>query len=105
LTVAALTRLRARTCILDGEAVVCGDDGLALFELVRHWRNAGVSHGFGEFLGINVHLGCDSNASRSAANRSRSCFASRTRLSVMRFLCAILAWKAGRLPSMELPPR
>jgi hypothetical protein len=39
LIVDALERLRARTCILDGEAVVCGGDGLALFELVRHWRN------------------------------------------------------------------
>jgi ATP-dependent DNA ligase len=34
-----LARLRARTCILDGEAVACGENGLALFELVRHWRN------------------------------------------------------------------
>ncbi len=35
----ALARLRARTCILDGEAVASGNDGIALFELVRHWRN------------------------------------------------------------------
>jgi ATP-dependent DNA ligase len=35
----ALSRLHSRSCIIDGEAVVCGDDGLALFELVRHWRN------------------------------------------------------------------
>jgi ATP-dependent DNA ligase len=28
LIVDALERLRARTCILDGEAVACGDDGL-----------------------------------------------------------------------------
>jgi bifunctional non-homologous end joining protein LigD len=34
-----LERLRARSCILDGEAVACGEDGIALFELVRHWRN------------------------------------------------------------------
>jgi ATP-dependent DNA ligase len=39
LIVEALARLRARTCILDGEAVACGENGLALFELVRHWRN------------------------------------------------------------------
>jgi hypothetical protein len=39
LIVEALARLRARSCILDGEAVACGDDGIALFELVRHWRN------------------------------------------------------------------
>jgi bifunctional non-homologous end joining protein LigD len=39
LIVDALAQLRAQTCILDGEAVACGDDGIALFELVRHWRN------------------------------------------------------------------
>jgi len=39
LIVDALAQLRARTCILDGEAVACGEDGIALFELVRHWRN------------------------------------------------------------------
>jgi bifunctional non-homologous end joining protein LigD len=39
LIVEALERLRASTCILDGEAVACGEDGIALFELIRHWRN------------------------------------------------------------------
>jgi hypothetical protein len=39
LIVEALAGLSVRTCILDGEAVSCGDDGIALFELVRHWRN------------------------------------------------------------------
>jgi bifunctional non-homologous end joining protein LigD len=33
--------LRSRSCILDGEAVACGDDGIPLFELVRRWRNGG----------------------------------------------------------------
>src|ERR1700732_3246617 len=31
----ALDRLRARACIIDGEAVACGDDGIALFERIR----------------------------------------------------------------------
>ena len=31
LLVEALARLRARSCIIDGEAVVCGEDGIALF--------------------------------------------------------------------------
>jgi bifunctional non-homologous end joining protein LigD len=34
-----VAQLRAQTCILDGEAVACGDHGIAVFELVRHWRN------------------------------------------------------------------
>src|ERR1700719_3205755 len=35
--VAALARLRSRSCIIDGEAVACGDDGIACFELIRRW--------------------------------------------------------------------
>jgi bifunctional non-homologous end joining protein LigD len=33
-----LARLRARSCILDGEAVSCGDDGIAVFERIRYKR-------------------------------------------------------------------
>jgi len=36
LIVEALARLRSRSCIIDGEAVACGDDGIASFE--RIWR-------------------------------------------------------------------
>jgi bifunctional non-homologous end joining protein LigD len=39
--VEALARLRSRSCIIDGEAVACGDDGIAMFELIRQWRNGG----------------------------------------------------------------
>jgi bifunctional non-homologous end joining protein LigD len=39
--VEALARLRSRSCIIDGEAVACGDDGIAVFELIRRWRNGG----------------------------------------------------------------
>jgi bifunctional non-homologous end joining protein LigD len=35
--VEALARLRSRSCIIDGEAVACGDDGIACFELIRRW--------------------------------------------------------------------
>jgi ATP-dependent DNA ligase len=38
LIVEALARLRAGSCIVDGEAVACGDDGIALFERIRHRR-------------------------------------------------------------------
>jgi bifunctional non-homologous end joining protein LigD len=38
LIVEALVRLRSRSCIIDGEAVVCGDDGIALFERIRYRR-------------------------------------------------------------------
>ena len=35
----ALARLRARSCIFDGEAVACGEDGIALFERIRYRRH------------------------------------------------------------------
>ena len=41
LIVETLARLRARSCIIDGEAVACDDNGVASFELVRHQRANG----------------------------------------------------------------
>jgi ATP-dependent DNA ligase len=38
LIVEALARLRSRSCIVNGEAVACDDNGVALFDLVRHYR-------------------------------------------------------------------
>jgi bifunctional non-homologous end joining protein LigD len=35
----ALVRLRARSCIIDGEAVACGDDGIASFDRIRYRRH------------------------------------------------------------------
>ena len=35
LIVEALARLRSRSCIIDGEAVACDDNGIASFELIR----------------------------------------------------------------------
>ena len=40
--VEALARLRSRSCIIDGEAVACRDDGLSSFDLLRH-RHHGAS--------------------------------------------------------------
>jgi bifunctional non-homologous end joining protein LigD len=36
LIVEALGGLRSRSCIIDGEAVACGDDGIASFDRIRH---------------------------------------------------------------------
>jgi bifunctional non-homologous end joining protein LigD len=36
LIVETLARLRSRSCIIDGEAVACDDDGVASFNLVRY---------------------------------------------------------------------
>jgi bifunctional non-homologous end joining protein LigD len=37
--VEALSGLRPQSCIIDGEAVACGDDGIASFERIRYRRN------------------------------------------------------------------
>jgi bifunctional non-homologous end joining protein LigD len=39
LIVEALARLRSRTCIIDGEAVACGDDGVPSFDRIRYRRH------------------------------------------------------------------
>jgi bifunctional non-homologous end joining protein LigD len=41
LIVEALAALRARSCIIDGEAVACGEDGIASFERIRYRRHDG----------------------------------------------------------------
>jgi bifunctional non-homologous end joining protein LigD len=37
--VAAVVALPARSCLLDGEAIVSDDSGLAVFNLIRHQRD------------------------------------------------------------------
>jgi bifunctional non-homologous end joining protein LigD len=39
LIVETLLRLRSRSCIIDGEAVACDDNGIASFNIVRYRRN------------------------------------------------------------------
>ena len=42
LIVETLARLRSRSCIIDGEAVACDDNGVASFDLIRHHRQTTV---------------------------------------------------------------
>jgi ATP-dependent DNA ligase len=37
----ALTHLRCRSCIIDGEAVICDDNGVTSFDHIRYRRNIG----------------------------------------------------------------
>ena len=37
LIIEAMAALAARSCIIDGEAVACHDDGIACFDLIRWW--------------------------------------------------------------------
>ena len=38
LIVEAMAKLRSRSCIIDGEAVACGEDGLSSFDRIRYRR-------------------------------------------------------------------
>jgi ATP-dependent DNA ligase len=39
LIVEAIAKLRSRSCIIDGEAVACGEDGIASFDRIRYRHN------------------------------------------------------------------
>jgi bifunctional non-homologous end joining protein LigD len=39
LIVEAVTKLRSQSCTIDGEAVSCGDDGIASFDRIRYRRH------------------------------------------------------------------
>ena len=39
LIVETLAKLRSRSCIVDGEAVACGEDGIASFDRIRYRRH------------------------------------------------------------------
>jgi ATP dependent DNA ligase domain len=42
LIVEALERLRSRSCIIDGEAVACDDNGVPSFDRIRYRRHGGI---------------------------------------------------------------
>jgi len=42
LIVEAVAYLAANSCTVDGEAVACGDDGIASFDRISYWRNGNI---------------------------------------------------------------
>src|SRR5438105_12161143 len=44
LIVEALARLRSRSCIIDGEAVCCDEDGMPSFDRIRYRRHSSMLH-------------------------------------------------------------
>ena len=46
LIVEALVCLRSRSCMVDGEAVACDDNGVASFDLIRHHRDRAFLYAF-----------------------------------------------------------
>ena len=76
LIVEAVKALKARSCLIDGEAVACDDNGLAVFERLRR-----KPEGRHVFLFAFDLLELDGTASRSrrARPRWRACFAAACR--------------------------
>jgi bifunctional non-homologous end joining protein LigD len=75
LIVESLARLRSRSCVIDGEAVACGDDGIASFDRIRYRRHDG-----GVFLYAFDLIELDGaglRATRSRCERPRSRASSR----------------------------
>jgi ATP-dependent DNA ligase len=42
LVASAMAQLPVQSCLIDGEAIICGDNGLAVFQLLRNYRNGQV---------------------------------------------------------------
>ena len=84
LIVEALARLRPRSCTIDGEAVACGADGIACFELIRRWDtdeqrvHVGVRPDRAERrrLAARPAGGAQGDASNPAVTRAQPAFAS-----------------------------
>jgi hypothetical protein len=75
LIVETLARLRSCSCIIDGEAVCCGDDGVPSFDRIRY-RRQDVSVFVYEFDAIERD---DLPASRHRERRNRSALPGRGR--------------------------
>src|SRR6202049_3129741 len=63
LIVEAVAKLRSRSCIIDGEAVACGDDGIASFDRIRYRR-----HDAGVFLYAFDLIELDGDERRNTAS-------------------------------------
>jgi len=50
----AVAGLPVRSCLIDGEAIVCDKSGLAVFELVRRQRTSGAAVHCAVNAGLNL---------------------------------------------------
>jgi hypothetical protein len=67
----AVKSLPVRSCLIDGEAIVCDKDGLAVFELIRGHRSvASAVHCAFDLL--EVKLGCEGIVSKRLGSSYRS---------------------------------
>ena len=65
LAAAAIRQLPVRSCLIDGEAIVCDANGLAVFDLLRRWGGDDVVLCAFDLLELDGHE-TDTNESRNA---------------------------------------
>jgi ATP-dependent DNA ligase len=75
LIVEAVNRLKVRSCLIDGEAVVCDDNGLAVFERLRKVRRSPQLFlcAF-DLLNLTARI-CGASHLKCARRRWRACYA------------------------------
>jgi hypothetical protein len=77
----AVAKLPVRSCLIDGEAIVCDENGLAVFELIRrHGALANVVHCAFDLLEWTAGI-CGASQSRSERNCSLSYWAAHNSVS------------------------
>src|SRR5215813_13865954 len=100
LIVETLARLRSRSCIIDGEAVACDDNGVASFDLIRHHR-----HNDRAFLYAFDLIELNGDEMRRDPLEVRKAML-RSMLAKLALACASTStWKATGLPSSPTPAR
>ena len=68
----AVSHLPVRSCLIDGEAIVCDEDGLAVFDLIRrHGQSLTPNIARSICSNSTVEI-CAARLSRNERNRSRS---------------------------------
>jgi ATP-dependent DNA ligase len=71
--VEAVDRLKVRSCLIDGEAVACDENGLAVFEQRGASRRASMSSSTPSTSSSSMAKTCGASRWRHARRRSRAC--------------------------------
>ena len=70
LAAAAIRKLPVRSCLIDGEAIICDANGLAVFDLLRRWQPRSSVTGPARSQG--VFHSCGRSTSPADTGKSRS---------------------------------
>src|SRR4029453_17670744 len=99
LIVETLARLRSRSCIIDGEAVACDDNGVASFNLIRYRRHDDSTFLYAfDLIELNGAMICGAIRLRFARPRSHLSWPRQAPASG-----STNTWKATARPSLPMP--